>query len=79
MTDEQQAGFIAETQHQKSVFRGGIVFIKELHSELVVEDRLRLFERHAVFFLVRNRFCRIPFELDHKYIVCTTEGIFKRA
>lgn len=52
MANNQQPRLVAETEHQESVFRFGVIAIKKLHGELVIKHRLRLFKRHPVFLLV---------------------------
>jgi hypothetical protein len=71
VADDQQARPGAMPEHEKALFVTGVLFIEELHSELIKEDRFGLLERHLVLFQVGRRLVGIPLELDHQYIVLT--------
>jgi len=69
MTYDEDAQPVAHTEHNKSLFVLGMLFIKELPRIIVKENRLCFVEGNAVLFKVRERFGRAPLELDHIYIV----------
>jgi hypothetical protein len=71
MAHNQEARLVTKPQHQKSLFRRGTSLIKELHSELVVENRFSFLKRYAVFLPIGDRFSGIPLEINHEYIVRT--------
>lgn len=49
VADQQKVSAAAHAEHEKTLLLGGVWFVVELNSELVVEDRLGFLEGNAVF------------------------------
>ena len=48
MAHDKKAGLVAKAKHQEAIFRFRVFFVKELHRELIVEDRTSLLEGNPV-------------------------------
>ena len=79
MTDDEQLGGRTHAKHEEALFFGRVLIIEELHREFVVENGLGVIEGNTMLPQICSGFMRIPFELEHKYIVFTTNGMSSRA
>lgn len=70
VTDYEDAGTIAHSEHNESFFGFGMRLVEELSSEVVVENGLGFLKRNPVVYFIRLRFGGTPLEVDHTYSAC---------
>lgn len=78
MANKEKMSTTAHAEHEKAILSGGAGLVVKLDSTLVVENGLGFLEGYPVFLEVRGGFCRIPFKLNHLYIVWMTEAFARR-
>lgn len=79
MTHNKYTQSIAHTKQNEPFFVIGVIFVKELQREFVVERRLRFLKRDAMLLQIRARLSGTPVESKHTYIVITERRLSMHA